>query len=78
MTSMNLISNECVNCRRPVGYVTPEALQLPTMCILCAHDREIMKEWGHKIDKREKSINDVLLDYRWNLDRMQLKPPQNR
>lgn len=79
---MKLVANECVQCRRPVGYITPEAIAIPTMCILCAADPETMKEWGHKIDGHEKPINDVLLDYRWNLSRMQLKPPapipQNR
>jgi len=40
---MKLVANECANCRRPLGYVTPEALQIPTFCILCAADKEVMK-----------------------------------
>lgn len=69
---MKLISNECVNCRRVVGYVTLGALLIPTMCVLCAHDREVMKEWGHRIDKAEKPTRDVLLDYRSRLNDIKL------
>jgi hypothetical protein len=70
---MKLVANECANCRRPLGYVTPEALQIPTFCILCAADKETLKEWGHTIDKREKPLREVLLDYRFTLNRLDLK-----
>lgn len=69
---MKLVANECAQCRRPVGYVTPEALQIPTLCILCAGDKETMKEWGHTINKSEKPIRDVLLGYRSDLNRLNL------
>lgn len=32
-----------------------------------------MKEWGHSIDKGETPIRDVLLDYRFKLNRLDLK-----
>lgn len=69
---MKLVANECVQCKRPVGYLTPKALQIPTLCILCANDPETMKEWGHKIDKYEKPIGQVLYDYRFVLNRLEL------
>lgn len=72
---MILIANECANCRRPLGYIAKGALQIPTFCVICAGDKEIMKEWGHRIDKREQSITAVLVDYRFNLDRMNLRNP---
>lgn len=70
---MKLVANECVQCRRPVGYVTPDALQIPTLCVLCAHDKETMKEWGHTIAKSEKPIREVLLSYRTPLNHLDLK-----
>jgi len=57
---MNLVANECVQCGCPCGYVTREAVQIPTLCPLCAVDPGTMKDWGHKLDKREKPINEVL------------------
>jgi hypothetical protein len=70
---MKLVANECANCRRPVGYVTPKALQIPTMCLLCALDKEVMEEWGHTIDKREKPVREVCRDLRWTLNRQELE-----
>lgn len=70
---MKLAANECANCHRVIGYVTPEALQIPTLCILCAADKEVLKEWGHTLDKNEKPLRSVLLDYRFSLNRMDLK-----
>lgn len=67
---MRLIADECVHCRRPVGYVTPQALQIPTMCILCAADKETLAEWGHTVSRTGKPINDVLIDYRFALNRL--------
>lgn len=67
---MKLVSNECVNCRRVIGYVTPEAFQIPTLCIICAGDKEVLKEWGHSIDKQEKPIKEVLKQYRFELNLM--------
>lgn len=72
---MKLIANECANCRRPVGYVVQGTLQLPTLCILCAADKDVLKEWGHRIDKAEKPITNILLDYRWILNQMDLRRP---
>jgi len=71
---MKLIANECANCRRPLGYVTFQALLIPSFCVLCAGDSDVMEEWGHKIASSEKSIRDVLLDYRFTLNRMDLDP----
>lgn len=68
---VKLIANECVNCRRPVGYVATGALCIPTFCVLCAADKDTMEEWGHQIDPRERPIRNVLLDLRWKLN---LKP----
>lgn len=56
-----LVANECVNCHRPVGYVTEEAYQIPTMCVLCAADEEVMAEWEHEV---EGDIKLVLRNYR--------------
>ena len=70
---MKLVANECVQCRRAVGYVTPDALQIPTLCILCANDKDTMREWGHTISKTEKSIRDELLSYRDHLNRLDLR-----
>jgi hypothetical protein len=67
-----LVANECVQCKRPVGYVTKEALQIPTMCPLCAFDKETMREWGHRIAKKEKPLSDVLRDLRRDLARLEL------
>lgn len=47
---MKLIPNYCANCHQPLGYVTKECLQLPTICIVCSIDDECMKEWGHTIE----------------------------
>lgn len=57
---MNLVANECVQCRQPVGYVTAGSLRIPTLCVVCVADPVIMKEWGHSIAKREKPIKTVL------------------
>lgn len=47
--------------------------KLPTLCILCVADPEILKEeWGHKLDKREKPIKDVCLGYRVTLNHLDL------
>lgn len=70
---MKLVANECVQCRRPVGYVTADALQIPTLCVLCASDKETIKEWGHTIAKTEKPVRDVLLSYRRELIDRDLK-----
>ncbi len=61
---MNLIANDCVNCRRPVGYVTRAAIKVPTLCLACAGSKEVMKEWGHKIAARETPILEVMRDCR--------------
>ena len=58
-----LVANECVNCRTPVGYVTEECLQLPTMCIICAGDEEVMEEWEHTISDTTKPVKKTLLYY---------------
>ena len=68
-----LIANECANCHRPVGYVAEGTLQLPTLCLLCVGDPEVLKEWGHRVARGEKPVVDVLLDYRRTLDHMELK-----
>lgn len=67
---MKLVANECANCRRVLGYVTMGTLQLPTLCVICAHDKEVLREWGHVICKTEKPIRDVLLGYRSDLNRL--------
>lgn len=59
-----LVANLCVNCKTPVGYVTNGALQIPTMCILCVSDKEVMEEWEHQIKDGEQIIDDVLRYYR--------------
>lgn len=51
-----LVANECVNCRIPAGYVTEEALQIPTMCVLCAADEEVMAEWEHEVEGNVKLV----------------------
>lgn len=60
---MKLIANECVECGRPVGYVTKGTLQLPTLCLLCVNKSETMEEWGHSIDGGETKTIDVARDY---------------
>lgn len=67
---MKLIANECANCRRPVGYITPNALQIPTMCILCANDEEVMKEWGHSLEGGEAEAVNIMHDYCKTLQEM--------
>lgn len=69
---MKLVANECVQCKSAVGYVTPYALQIPTLCVLCAHDKETMQEWGHTIDKSEKPVREELLAYRSRLNHLDL------
>jgi len=51
-----LVPNTCVNCHTPVGYVTEEALQIPTMCVACAADPEVMEEWGHEPIGQPKEV----------------------
>jgi len=70
---MKLIANECANCRRPVGYVVEGTLCLPTLCLLCAADKEVMKEWGHHVSRKEKTVGAIAIDYRFNLNRMALR-----
>lgn len=70
---MKLVANLCIQCGRAVGYVTPDALQIPTLCVLCAGDKEIMEEWGHSIDRKEKPIREFLISYRSALSYMDLK-----
>lgn len=70
---MKLIANECVQCGRPTGYVTPKAILIPTLCVVCCNDPETLQEWGHKIDPREKRPVDVLREVRSTLNRMDLK-----
>jgi hypothetical protein len=71
---MKLVSNECAACCRPLGYLAPGALQIPTFCVLCASDKETMKDWGHTIDKHEKPIFGVLRDYLFHLNSVNLNP----
>ncbi len=50
---MILVANECANCRTAVGYVTEDALQIPTLCVPCVNDPEVLKEWGHAVGPNE-------------------------
>jgi hypothetical protein len=70
---MNLEANECVNCNRPVGYVASGTLMLPTLCVVCVNDPDVMEEWGHKISNKEKPIKNVLMDLRTTLNRLDLR-----
>lgn len=70
---MKLVANECANCRRVLGYVVTGTLQLPTLCILCVGDKEVLEEWGHTVCKTEKPIADVLRGYRADLARYEPK-----
>jgi len=45
-----IVPNTCVSCGKTIGYVAEGGLRIPTMCFDCAHNEEIMKEWGHEID----------------------------
>lgn len=67
---MKLIAATCCNCNQVIGYLTPQALQIPTLCVECAANPEVMKEWGHQIDRKEKMPNDVLISLRHRLNRM--------
>lgn len=67
---MKLVANTCANCRLVLGYVVAGTLQLPTLCILCAGDKEILNEWGHEIRKTEKPVREVLLKYRSTLNQL--------
>lgn len=61
---MNLEPNTCANCNRVIGYVAPGTLLLPTFCVICASDLEVMNDWGHKLRlKGEKPIIEVLQCY---------------
>jgi len=70
---MKLTPNECANCRRVIGYVVTGTLKLPTLCILCVGDKDVLKEWGHAVDRSEKPIMDILREYRSSLNRMDLQ-----
>lgn len=48
-------------------------LQLPTLCVLCVGDKETLREWGHMVCKTEKPVREVLLGYRSDLNRLDLK-----
>lgn len=50
---MKLVAATCCNCERVIGYVTEDCLQLPTLCICCAADPEVMEEWQHEIKPGE-------------------------
>lgn len=58
-----LKANLCVNCRTPTGYIIEEALEMPTLCIICVTDPEIMGEWEHEVSPREKDPLDILSYY---------------
>jgi len=59
-----LVPNTCVNCRLPVGYTTVEALKIPHLCVLCVCNPEVMKDWGHKLNRKETPIFEVFQQLR--------------
>ena len=69
---MKLVANKCVNCSRVMGYLTPQALEIPSLCVVCAGDDAVMRVWGHTIDKQERQPKVELLDLRRDLNRMKL------
>lgn len=69
---MKLTSNQCVECRQPIGYCTAEAMQIPMLCPACVGNPETLRDWGHKLDKREKPIREVLATLRSRLNHMDL------
>lgn len=68
----------CVNCNQVIGYVTNGALQIPTLCVECCNDTEILDdEWGHYIDKQSPTPANVLLELRCRLNRLKLERKPN-
>jgi hypothetical protein len=70
-----LVANECARCKRPVGFVTKDAFQIPTFCLLCAIDPEARAEWGHTVPMN--LVRETLLDYYFRTQELysQLRKP---